>query len=77
MLKKWISDLESILPNEGLCVKDKLSYEEVSFQILYRQVKKLRKKDVVSVKVIWKNQLAEGATLEAEGDIKSRYHHHF
>ena len=64
MLKKCI---------EGLGVKDNLSYEEVLVQILDRQVKKLRNKEVVSVKVIWKNHLVEGATWEAEADMKSHY----
>ena len=77
MLKKCIGDLESILPIEGLVVKDNLSYEEVPVQILDRQVKKLRNKEVVSVNVLWKNHLVEGATWEAEVDMKSRYPHLF
>ena len=44
MLKKCIGDTESILPIEGLGVKDILSYEEVPVQIFDRQVKKLRNK---------------------------------
>ena len=51
MLKKCIGDPESILPIEGLGVKDNLFYEEVQVQILDRKVKKLRNKEVVSVKV--------------------------
>ena len=62
MLKKCIDDPESMLPIEGLGVKDNLSYEEVSVQILDRQVKKLRNKEVASVMVLWKTHLAEGAT---------------
>ena len=73
MLKKSIGEPESILLIEGLGVKDNLSYEEVPVQILDRQVKKLRNKDAVSIKVLWKNQLVEGVTWEAEADIKSRY----
>ncbi len=42
MLKKCISDLESIFPIEGLGVKNNLSYEEVPVQILDWQVEKLR-----------------------------------
>ena len=42
MLKKCVGDPESILPIEGLGVQENLSYEEVSVQILNRQVKKLR-----------------------------------
>ncbi|TMX05443.1 hypothetical protein EJD97_021243 [Solanum chilense] len=77
MFKKCIGNPESILPIEGLVVKDNLSYEEVPIEILDRQVKKLRSKGVVSVKVLWKNQLVEGATWEAEADMKSRYPHIF
>ena len=40
MLKKFIGDPQSILPIEGLGVKDNLSYEEISVQILDRQVMK-------------------------------------
>ena len=73
MLKKCIGGLESLLPIEGLGVKDNLSYEEVLVQILDRQVKKLRNKEVVSIKVLWKNHLVEGETWETEADMKSRY----
>ena len=57
MLKKCIADLESIIPIKGVGEKDKLSYEEVSVQIHDRQVKKLRNKEVVCVKVLWKYHL--------------------
>ena len=77
MLTKCIGDPESILPIEGLGVKANLSYEDVSVKILDRLVKKLRNKAVVSVKVLWKNQLVERSTLEAEADTKSRYPHVF
>ena len=39
MLKKCIGNSESILPIEGVGVKDNLSYEEVSVQILGSQVR--------------------------------------
>ena len=77
MLKKCINDPESILPIEVLGVKDNLSYEEVLVQILDSQVKIFWNKEEVSVKVLWKNHLVEGATWEAEADMKSRYPHLF
>ncbi|XP_069148104.1 uncharacterized protein [Solanum lycopersicum] len=77
MLKKCIGDPESILPIEGLGVKDNLYYEEVLVQILYKKVKKFRNKEVVSVKVLWKNHLVEGAKCEAEADMKSCFPHLF
>ena len=65
MLKKCIGNPKSILPIEGLSVKDNLSYDEIPVQIIDRQVKKLRNKEVVSIKVLWKNHLIEGATWES------------
>ena len=62
MLKKCIANPESILPIEYLGVIENLSYEEVSVKILDRQVKRLRNKEVTSVKVFWRNNLVEGAT---------------
>ena len=77
MLKKCIVDPESILLIDDLGVKDNLFFEEVQVQIFDRQVKKLRNKEVVSVKVLWKNHLVDGATWEVEADMKSRYPHIF
>ena len=77
MLKKCIGDPESILPIEGLGFKDNLYYEEAPVQILDRQVKSWSNKEVVSIKVLWKNHLFEGATWEVEADIKSCYPHLF
>ena len=76
-MEKCIGDPESILPIEGLGVKDKLTYEEFPVTILYRKFKKLRNKEVAYIKVLLRNQLIEGATLEVEDDIKSRYPHLF
>ncbi|KAH0738661.1 hypothetical protein KY290_037366 [Solanum tuberosum] len=77
MLKKCIGDPSLILPTESVKIKDNLSYEEVPVQILDRQVRRLRTKDVASVKVLWRNQFVEEATWEAEEDMKKRYPHLF
>ena len=69
--------LKSILPIEGVGVQENLSYEEVLLKILDIQVKRLRIKEVIFVKVLWKNQLVEGATWEVEVDKKSCYPHPF
>nr|AAT38734.2 Polyprotein, putative [Solanum demissum] len=70
MLKKCIGDPVTIIPLEGLVVDESLSYKEISVEILYRKVKRLRNKEVASVKVLWRNHLVEGATWEAEADMK-------
>ena len=77
MLKKCVGDPESILPIEGVDVEENLSYEEVSVDILHRHIKKLRSKEVASVKVLWKNHLDKGYTWEAEEDMKLHYPHFF
>ncbi|WMV24829.1 hypothetical protein MTR67_018214 [Solanum verrucosum] len=51
--------------------------EEVPIEISDRQVSKLRNKEVASVKVLWRNQLVEGATWESEADMISLYPHLF
>ncbi|WMV47200.1 hypothetical protein MTR67_040585 [Solanum verrucosum] len=66
-----------IVPTKNVEIKDNLSYEEISVQILDRQVRKLRTKEVASVKVLWRNQFVEEATWEAEKDMKKRYPHLF
>ena len=77
MLKKCMGDLSLIVSIENVGIKDILSYEEIPIQILDRQVRKLRTKDVASVKVLWRNQFLEVATWEAEEDMKKRYSHIF
>ena len=76
-LKKCFGDPESILPIEGLRVKDNLSYVEVLVQILDMQVEELTNKEVVSGKVLWQNHLIEGATWEDEADMRSCNTHLF
>ncbi|WMV49704.1 hypothetical protein MTR67_043089 [Solanum verrucosum] len=77
MLKKCMGDHSLIIPTEDIGIKDSLSYEEISVQILDCQVHKLRTKEVASVKVLWRNQFVEEATWEAEEDMKKRYPHLF
>ncbi|WMV58631.1 hypothetical protein MTR67_052016 [Solanum verrucosum] len=77
MLKKCIGNPSLIIPTEDIGIKDSLSYEEIPVQILDRQVRKLRTKEVASTKVLWRNQFVEEATWEAGEDMKKRYPHLF
>ncbi|XP_070014154.1 uncharacterized protein [Nicotiana sylvestris] len=52
---------------------EELSYEQVPVAILDRQVRKLRTKDIASVKVLWRNKNMEEMTLEAQEEMKSKY----
>ncbi|WMV25792.1 hypothetical protein MTR67_019177 [Solanum verrucosum] len=77
MLKKCMSDPSLIIPTEDIGIKDNLSYEEIHVEILDRQVRKLRTKEVESVKVLWRNQFVKEATWESEEDMKKKYPHLF
>ncbi|WMV07609.1 hypothetical protein MTR67_000994 [Solanum verrucosum] len=72
MLKKCMGDHSLIIPTENIEIKDSLPYEEIIVQILDRQVRKLRTKEVASVKVLWRNQFVEEATWKTEEDMKKR-----
>ncbi|XP_070049800.1 uncharacterized protein [Nicotiana tomentosiformis] len=54
-------------------VTEQLLYEEAHIAILDRQVRRLRTKDVASVKVLWINNNVEEMTWESEEEIKTRY----
>ncbi|WMV32931.1 hypothetical protein MTR67_026316 [Solanum verrucosum] len=56
MLKKCMGYPSLIIPTEDIGINDNLSYEEIPVTILDRQVRKLRTKEVASVKVLWRNQ---------------------
>ncbi|WMV08284.1 hypothetical protein MTR67_001669 [Solanum verrucosum] len=71
LLKKCVGDPASIVPLESVAVKDSLSYKDVPVEILDRQVRRLRNKEVASVKVLLRSQSVEGATWEAEAAMKS------
>ncbi|XP_069144421.1 uncharacterized protein [Solanum lycopersicum] len=60
MLKKCLGDPASILPVEALGVYEDLSYEEVPIEILGWQVKRLRNKEVATVKLLRSGAAAGG-----------------
>ena len=77
LLKKCVGDPASILTLKSVAMKDSLSYEDVPVEILDRQVRRLRNKEVSSVKVLWKRQSVERATYGEEEDMKVKYPHLF
>ena len=77
MLKKCLGDPSLILPVEGLGVDEDLSYKEIPVEILYRQIKWLRNKEVSIVKVLLRNHLVEGSMWENVDCVRSRYRHLF
>ncbi|WMV24711.1 hypothetical protein MTR67_018096, partial [Solanum verrucosum] len=72
LLKKCVGDPTSIVPLKSVVVKDCLTYEVVPVEILDRQVRRLRNKEVASVKGLWRSQSVERATWEVEAAMKDK-----
>ena len=70
LLNKCVGDLASIVQLESVVVKDILSYEDVPVEIFDNQVRRLRNKEVTSLKVLWVSQCVEGASWEAQAAMK-------
>ncbi|WMV08498.1 hypothetical protein MTR67_001887 [Solanum verrucosum] len=77
MLNNCMGDPSHIITTEYIVIKDNLFYEEIPAHILDRQVRKLRTKEVTSVKLLWGNQYVNEDTRESKEDMKKRYSHLF
>ena len=66
MLRRYRFDPTHIVPVEEIEVRPDLTFEEGPVQILDRDVKVLRKKSILIVKVLWQNHSTEEATWELE-----------
>ncbi|XP_019228492.1 PREDICTED: uncharacterized protein LOC109209639 [Nicotiana attenuata] len=77
MLKKVVGYSSLIVPIEAIWVNAELTCEEIPIAIPDRQVRKLKNKEITSVKVLLRNQQVEEATWEAEEEINKKYPHLF
>lgn len=73
MLRKYIPDDSHVIQLDSVTLDPDLTFEEEPVVILDRQVRKLRTKEIPSVKVQWKHRPVEEATWEIESDLRSRY----
>ncbi|KAL0551642.1 hypothetical protein IC582_010731 [Cucumis melo] len=73
MLRKYVPDPSHVVDFEPLEIDENLSYTEQPVEILAREVKTLRNKEIPLVKVLWRNHRIEEATWEREDDMRSRY----
>ncbi|KAA0062107.1 pol protein [Cucumis melo var. makuwa] len=66
-------DRMHVVDFEPLRISENLSYEEQPVEILAREVKKLRSREISLVKVLWRNHGVEEATWEREEDMRAQY----
>nr|XP_009776079.1 PREDICTED: uncharacterized protein LOC104225898 [Nicotiana sylvestris] len=60
--QKFMGFTSLVVPMETIGVKDILTYVKILVSIRDRKIRKLRTKEITSVKVLWRNQKVEEAT---------------
>ncbi|TYK08122.1 pol protein [Cucumis melo var. makuwa] len=73
MLRKYVSDPSHAVDYEPLEIDENLSYTEQPIEVLAREVKMLRNREIPLVKILWRNHRIEEATWEREDDMRARY----
>ncbi|WMV22932.1 hypothetical protein MTR67_016317 [Solanum verrucosum] len=73
MLRKYVPDESHVISIESVELSPDLTFEDEPIAILDRRVRKLRTKDIVSVKVQWRHRSDKEATWESEDDMWVRY----
>ena len=73
MLRRYLSDLSHVVFSETIELRLDLTYEEEPVEILAREVKELRNKKIMLVKVLWRNHKTEEATWESEETMRWQY----
>ncbi|KAA0067821.1 reverse transcriptase [Cucumis melo var. makuwa] len=71
MLRKYVSDPSHVVDYQPLEIDENLSYTEQPVEVLAREVKMLRNREILLVKVLWRNHRVEEATWEREDDMRS------
>ncbi|XP_038887016.1 uncharacterized protein LOC120077184 [Benincasa hispida] len=71
MLRKYLTDSSNMVNFEPLQLNENLSYEEKPTQIMVREVKFLRNREVPLMKVLWQNHQLEEATWEREDEMRT------
>ena len=77
MLKRYYGDGNYLIRWDSVLLDENLSYEEEPVAILDREVRKLRSKEIASIKVQLKNRPVEESTWENEADMQEKYPHLF
>ena len=68
-----VSDPSHVVSSETIELKPDLTYEEEPVEILAREVKELRNKQIPLVKELWRNHNIEEAMWESEEVLRQQY----
>ncbi|KAK2452021.1 putative mitochondrial protein [Trifolium repens] len=72
-LRKYVPDPTHVIEVDDIQVRENLTVEAIPLRIEGREVKKLRNKEIASVKVVWGGPAAESATWELEDEMRKSY----
>ncbi|WMV46390.1 hypothetical protein MTR67_039775 [Solanum verrucosum] len=73
ILKRYHGDEDYIIKWDSIVLDKNLQYKEEPIAILDRDVRKMRTKEIKSVKFQWKHRLVEEGTWETERDMRDKY----
>ena len=73
MLRRYRSNPSHVVATEIIELRPDLTYEEEPVEILAREVKELRNKNIPLVKVLWRNHKTEEVTWESEETMRQQY----
>ena len=73
MLRRYGPNPSHVVSLETIELRTDLTYEEKAVEILAREVRELRKKRILLVKVLWRNHKTEEATWENEEVMRQQY----
>ena len=73
MLRKYVPHHSHVIRPEPVELQTDLTYAAEPVQILSREIKQLRSKQIPLIKVQWQNQHREEATWEREDDMREKY----
>ncbi|XP_069151889.1 uncharacterized protein [Solanum lycopersicum] len=73
MDQKYILDESHVLSLDFVELGSNLTFEGQTIAILDRQVRKLRTKEIASMKVQWKHRSVGEATWETQSDMRAKY----
>ncbi|XP_020112171.1 uncharacterized protein LOC109726793 [Ananas comosus] len=76
-LRKYMHDPEHVLVYEPPELQEDMSYEEFPVEVLAREVRKLRNREIPYVKVRWSHHSDREATCELEEEMKVQHPHLF
>nr|GEW20983.1 hypothetical protein [Tanacetum cinerariifolium] len=77
MLKKCYAGEPLVMPLEGIHVNDRLQFVEEPVEIMEREIKRLKRSQILLVQVCWNSRRGPEFTWERKDSFKKKYPHLF